>query len=353
MPNPSADPSAFDLLSTVDQGGCSAKLPADQLAALLKDLAVPTDPRLLVDVSTHDDAGVYQLSDDIAIIQTVDFFPPLCSDPYAFGQIAAANALSDVYAMGGQPVTAMNIVMFPALGIPFEVLKAILRGGLERVAAAGAVMAGGHTIADHPPKYGLSVTGVVHPDRIIANSAARPGDWLLLTKPIGTAIVLSGHKNGLAAAADVDAAMASMIQLNREGAVIMQRFGVRAATDITGFSLLGHARGMARASGVTLRIRAADVPLLDGAFDLADAGCLPGACFRNQSALDADLGFASAIDYTQKMVLLDAQTSGGLLMCIAPGQADAACNALRAAGYAHTRCIGEVISRGATPVEIV
>ncbi len=194
---------------------------------------------------------------------------------------------------------------------------------------------------------------MVHPDRIIANSAARPGDVLLLTKPIGTAILLAAHKAGIAVAADVDAAMASMIQLNRDGAVIMQRFGVRAATDITGFSLLGHARGMARASGVTLRIRAAEVPLLNGAFDLADAGCLPGACFRNQSALDDDIGFAASIDYTQKMVLLDAQTSGGLLMCLAPEQADAACKALRAAGYAQTRCIGEVIDHGATPVEVV
>jgi selenide,water dikinase len=291
-----SDAARFDLLTTVDQGGCSAKLPADQLAEVLKALPELRDDRLLVDASTHDDAGVYKLTDELAIIQTVDFFPPLCSDPYEFGQIAAANALSDVYAMGGQPITAMNIVMFPAFGIPLAVLGEILRGGMERVATAGAVMAGGHTIADSPPKYGLSVTGVVHPARVVTNAAARPGDALVLTKPIGTAILLAGPKTGLAAAGDVRAAMNSMKQLNREGAEVMQRHGVRAATDITGFSLLGHARGMARASGVTLRIRAADVPLLPGAFDLADAGCLPGACFRNQTALDADLSFAPGIE---------------------------------------------------------
>jgi len=348
-----SDAARFDLLTTVEQGGCSAKLPADQLAEVLKALPELRDDRLLVDASTHDDAGVYKLTDELAIIQTLDFFPPLCSDPYEFGQIAAANALSDVYAMGGQPITAMNIVMFPALGIPLAVLGEILRGGMERVAAAGAVMAGGHTIADSPPKYGLSVTGVVHPARVVTNAAARPGDALVLTKPIGTAIVLAGHKTGLAASDDVRAAMDSMKQLNREGAAVMQRHGVRAATDITGFSLLGHARGMARASGVTLRIRAADVPLLPGAFDLADAGCLPGACFRNQTALDADLSFAPGIGYTQKMVLLDAQTSGGLLMCVPPDRVAAVLDELRAAGYPRSACVGEAIPAGKARVEVV
>ena len=355
MPN-AAKPSpsvAFDLLSTVEQGGCAVKLPLDQLAAMLQDLPAMKDPRLLVDVSTHDDAGVYKLSDDLAIIQTLDFFPPLCSDPYTFGQIAATNALSDVYAMGGRPVTAMNIVMFPALGIPLEVLKMILLGGQERVAAAGAVMAGGHTIADSPPKYGLSVTGVVHPDRIIANSAAKPGDRLLLTKPIGTAILLAAHKAGLATDAQLATAIASMTQLNREGAEIMQRHGVRAATDITGFSLIGHARGMARASGATLRLRAADVPLFDGVFSLADGGCLPSACFRNQTALASDTHFGPDIDYTMKMVLYDAQTSGGLLMCVASDRADAALADLIDAGYPHSACIGEVIPATGASIEVV
>ena len=344
---------AFDLMSTVDQGGCSAKLPADQLAELLKHLPFLRDDRLLVDVSTHDDAGVYKLTEELALIQTIDFFPPLCSDPYEFGQIAAANALSDVYAMGGRALTAMNIVMFPPVGIPLEVLGEILRGGMERVAAAGAVMAGGHTIADAPPKYGLSVTGVVHPSQIITNAAARPGDVLVLTKPIGTAILLAGQKLGLTAGDDLRAAMDSMKQLNREGAQIMQRHGVRAATDITGFSLLGHARGMARASEVTLRFRAADVPLLPGAFDLADAGCLPGACFRNQTSIEADLSLAPGVGYARKMVLLDAQTSGGLLMCLAPARLDAALRDLRAAGYPHSACVGEVIAPGPARVEVI
>ena len=344
---------SFDLLTTVDQGGCSAKLPADRLAELLRDLPGIRDRRLLVDASTHDDASVYRLTDDIALVQTLDFFPPLCSDPYEFGQIAAANALSDVYAMGGQPLTAMNIVMFPALGVPLDVLRDILRGGQERVEAAGAVMAGGHTIADTPPKYGLAVTGVVHPSRVIANAAAQPGDALVLTKPIGTAILLAGRKAGLAADADFRTAMESMKQLNREGAEIMQRHGIRAATDITGFSLLGHARGMARASGVTLRFRAAAVPLLPGASDLAEAGCLPGACFRNQTALEADVAFAPAIGYTEKMVLLDAQTSGGLLMCVPSGRVDAVLRDLHAAGFPHSACVGEVLPPCPTQVEVV
>lgn len=344
---------AFDLLSTVEQGGCAVKLPLDQLAAMLSDLPAMKDPRLLVDVSTHDDAGVYKLSDEIAIIQTLDFFPPLCSDPYTFGQIAAANALSDVYAMGGRPVTAMNIVMFPALGIPLEVLKTILLGGQERVAAAGAVIAGGHTIADSPPKYGLSVTGVVHPDRIIANRAARVGDRLLLTKPIGTAILLAAHKAGLASGEPLAAAIASMIQLNREGAEVMQRHDIRAATDITGFSLIGHARGMARASGVTLRLRADAVPLFDGVLGLADSGCLPSACFRNQKALGGDTRFAPGIDYATKMILHDAQTSGGLLMCVPPEKVDAVLADLVAAGYPRSACVGEVTPATGASVEVV
>ena len=348
-----ASGSSFDLLTTVEQGGCAAKLPADRLAELLADLPVRPDGRLLVDISTHDDAGVYRLTDDLAIVQTVDFFPPLCSDPCEFGQIAAANALSDVYAMGGQPVTAMNIVTFPATGIPLGVLKDILRGGLERVSAAGAVIAGGHTIADAPPKYGLAVTGVVHPSRIITNRAARAGDALLLTKPIGTAIVLAGRKAGLAAEADYRAAMDSMKQLNRAGAEVMQRHGVRAATDITGFGLLGHARGLARASGATLRIRAADVPLLPGALALADAGCLPGACFRNQSAMEADLRIDRSVDYARRMALLDAQTSGGLLMCVPPGRVEAVLADLRAAGHPRAARIGEVGPPGSARVEVV
>lgn len=342
----------FDLLSTVDQGGCAAKLPADRLSALLAGLALPRDRNLLVDVATHDDAGVYRVSDDLALIQTVDFFPPVCPDPYEFGQVAAANAMSDVYAMGGRVLTALNLVMFPAAGIPLEVLREILRGGQERVAAAGGVVAGGHTIADSPPKYGLAVTGAVHPEQVITNSAACPGDVLVLSKPIGGAIVLAGRKAGLAGYGDYRAVLESMKQLNREGAEVMQRHRVRAATDITGFSLLGHARGMARASGVTLKFMAAAVPRFAGADALAEAGCLPGACFRNQSALEAEVGFAAGIDYPLRMTLLDAQTSGGLLMCVPPERADRVVAELRAAGYPRSARVGEVSAPGPFPVEV-
>jgi selenide, water dikinase len=255
----------FDLLSTVDQGGCSAKLSPARLAQVMAGIKLPTNDSLLVDTSTHDDAGVYKLTNDIALIQTVDFFPPVCSDPYDFGQIAAANALSDVYAMGGTPLTAMNIVLFPSTKIPLEILAEILRGGADKVAEAGAVIAGGHTIDDYPPKYGLAVTGVVHPQRIVTNAAAVPGEVLILTKPIGTGVVIAGKRVGETHDAEYAETIASMKQLNKAGGFAMQEDNVRAGTDITGFGLLGHAKKMADASMVTFIIRAGKIPLLAGA----------------------------------------------------------------------------------------
>lgn len=337
----------YDLLTTVTYGGCSAKISADKLAEALKDLPVQHDERLLVDITTHDDAGIYQLDSETALIQTTDFFPPVCSDPEMFGKIAAANALSDIYAMGGKALTALNIVCFPSAKIPLEVLTAILSGGQRKVAEAGAVIAGGHTIDDYPPKYGLAVTGVVHPEKFISNAAARPGDTLILTKPLGTGIIIAGKRIDEVATSAYDAALSSMQQLNKAGAEIMQEFSVRAATDITGFSLLGHATKMALASKCSFTIESEAVPLLDGAYDLAEMGCIPGASFRNQEYVHEHINISSHVDYNRKMCLFDAQTSGGLLMCV-PESADPdiVISRLYENGFPHSRIIGTV-----TPVK--
>jgi selenide,water dikinase len=343
----------FDLLTTVETGGCSSKLSAVKLAEALKALPRISNENLLVDIDTHDDAGVYKLSDTLALIQTVDFFPPLCSDPYEFGQIAAANALSDVYAMGGVPLTAMNIVLFPSTRIPFEVLTDILRGGFDKVTESGALIVGGHTIDDYPPKYGLSVSGTVHPDRVITNARARPGDTLILTKPIGTGIIIAGKRTGNARNDDYQAALASMKQLNKQGALLMQEFDVCSATDITGFGLLGHALKLAQASNVSLRIDSRKVPLLSGAYDLADLGCLPGACFRNREFAEAACAFGSDVDYNLKMLLFDAQTSGGLFMAVKADKADDLLKRLRSEGYPASAIIGEVVERQTSSIVVV
>jgi selenide,water dikinase len=343
----------FDLLTTVEYGGCSAKLPAAKLAEVLKTLPKVTHPDLLVDIETHDDAGVYRISPDVALIQTVDFFPPICSDPYEFGRIAATNALSDVYAMGGNALTAMNIVLFPSSRIPVEILGEILRGGQDTVAEAGCIIVGGHTIDDFPPKYGLAVTGTVHPERVITNAAARPGDALILTKPLGTGIIIAGKRTGLADSAAYRAALDSMKLLNKAGATLMQEFNVRSATDITGFGLAGHALKMAQASRVSMRIFTDRIPLLPGAWDLAESGCLPGACFRNQEFAQESCRFAADVAYTMKMVMFDAQTSGGLFMAASADHAPALCEALQSHGYPHAAIIGQVVDDTGVAIEAV
>ena len=344
---------SFDLLSTVEYGGCSAKLAPGRLAEVLQGLRQPAHPDLLVDISTHDDAGVVRLDDETALIQTVDFFPPVCSEPRNFGRIAAANALSDVYAMGGRVLTAMNIVGFPATRIPLEVLAEILAGGQEKVIEAGGLMVGGHTIDDWPPKYGLAVTGLVHPQRVITNAGLRAGLALILTKPLGSGTLVAGQRTGLAAADDYRAALEAMQQLNRAGAEVMQACAVKAGTDITGFGLLGHVMQMAAASRVTVRIQASRVPLLAGALALAEAGCLPGAMFRNLDYVDNRTRFAPGLDYSLKMLLLDPQTSGGLCFGVAFEQAQAALDRLHDAGYAAAAIIGETIARQDHSIEVI
>lgn len=276
-----------------------------------------SDSRLLVGHETLDDAGVFLLSDDVALVQTLDFFAPIVDDPWTFGQVAAANALSDVYAMGGEPLTAMSIVAFPSGQIPIEVLREILRGGTEKVHEAGAFLIGGHSIIDEELKFGLSVTGRADPRRLLTNAAARPGDRLLLTKPIGTALLATVAKRGELAAAELTVLTDTMRALNRDASRAALSVGARCATDITGFGLLGHASHIARASGVTLRIQVARVPLLPGARDAASRGVRTGGADRNLAYLAPLVDWGSA-DETARVLLIDPQTSGGLLVAIPP-----------------------------------
>jgi len=312
---------------------------------------VVTNENLLVGIETHDDAGIYKISDDLALIQTTDFFPPMVSDPYEFGAIAAANALSDVYAMGGEVLTAMNLVMFPA-SFPMEVLFEILKGGAEKIKESGGVSAGGHTITDDTPKYGLAVTGKVHPKKMITNSSAAEGDVLILTKPVGCGIILAGKRLGEVKDQTHKKVVQSMMQLNKAGAEIMQKYGVKSATDITGFGLLGHAMRMATESKVTFKINANKIPLFEETLRLADMGCIPGACFRNQEYASENITFSEKLKYELKMILFDAQTSGGLFISAQAKSAEKMLKELIDAGYEHAGIIGEVVGKGERAVFI-
>jgi len=335
-----------DLLRFVESGGCSAKISPKMLEEILKHLPLPHDPNILVDIDTHDDAGVYRVNDDLALVLTTDFFPPVCSDPYEFGQIAATNSISDIYAMGGTPVLALNIMMFPAAKLPMSAYSEILKGGYDTASEAGVRIIGGHTIDDSTPKYGLAVVGYIDPEKIITNAGAKPGDVLILTKPVGTGIILAGQKLGMAQEKDIPEALGFMKLLNRSGAEVMKNFNICGATDITGFGLAGHALKMAKASGVSIRLNMKKVPLIGSAYSLLEEGCIPGAAFRNLDYADKDTDCDANLDYNLKMAAFDAQTSGGLLMSVAPGSADMVLSGLHSCGLEHSAIIGEVIERG-------
>jgi len=295
--------------------GCAAKMGPLDLRLALEPLERRADPRLLVGRETFDDAGVFQLAPDLALVQTVDFFAPIVDDPYDFGRVAAANALSDVFAMGGEPLTAMNIVGFPVGTLPLDVLSRVLRGGQDVVHAAGAHVVGGHTITDEELKYGLAVTGTVHPLRLLTHAAAQAGDVLVLTKPIGTGILATAAKRAMLGSPELRALTDAMTTLNAEASRAAVALGVRCATDVTGFGLLGHASHIARASGVTLRIDAARVPLLPGAREMLERGALTGGAARNAAYLEplVDWGSASA---EVRALFVDPQTSGGLFLAV-------------------------------------
>ena len=285
------------------------------LTRALAPLPRRDDPRLLVGNETFDDAGVFRLSDDLALVQTVDFFAPIVDDPYAFGQVAAANALSDVYAMGGEPLTALNIVGFPTGKLPIEVLSDILRGGQDKVHEAGALVVGGHTVTDDELKFGLAVTGRVDPRRMLTNAAAMPGDALVLTKPLGTGILATAAKRGGLDAAVERALIASMSALNATASRAALATGCRCATDITGFGLLGHALHIARASGVTLRFDRASIPILAGTREAWAAGARTGGAERNEEFVAPHVHWGSTPD-DERALFVDPQTSGGLLLAV-------------------------------------
>ena len=312
------------------------------LSTALAPLARQSDPRILVGHETFDDAGVFRVSDDVAIVQTVDFFAPIVDDPYEFGQVAAANALSDIYAMGGTPLTAMNIAAFPTGRLPLEILTAILRGGQDKVHEAGAHVVGGHTVIDDEIKYGLSVTGRIDPASMLTNANARPGDRLVLTKPIGNGILATALKQQTLDANAVEAVIALMCELNATASRAAVDVGARCATDVTGFGLLGHLSHIARASDVTIKLRIASVPILPRAIDAWRAGARPGGGSRNLDYVQEMVDWGPATD-VERALLTDPQTSGGLVVAVPPSRLlDYLEKVPRAVE------IGEVLARGRT-----
>ena len=309
--------------------GCGAKVGAGVLAQLLGDMKVRTDPNLLVGFDKSDDASVYKVTDELALVQTVDFFPPIHDDPYIFGQIAATNALSDVYAMGGEPKLALNVMAVPK-DMPPETVHEMLRGGYDKAYEAGAIITGGHSILDDEPKYGLAVTGFVRPDRVLTNSGAKPGDVLLLTKPLGVGILTTAAKVGMTSPEGMALAVRLMTTLNKTARDAMVRCRVHACTDVTGFSLLGHGLEMAQGSGVELHLDVDAIDLIGEAVELARLGVLPEGMYRNRAFAEPYVD-AGDVELARQDVLYDPQTAGGLLIAVDPADADALYNALRGA----------------------
>ena len=310
-----------------------------------------SDPKLIVGLETGDDAGVYQISDSLALVQTVDFFPPVLDDPFAFGQVAAANSLSDVYAMGGRPLTVMNIVGFPTNKLGLDVLAEILRGGAEKTREAGAVVAGGHSVTDQEIKYGLSVTGAIDPKRIFTNAGAKVGDRLILTKKLGVGILTSAHKAGKLPPELLERVTESMATLNRAASEAMVEVGASACTDVTGFALLGHGGKMAEASGVTFVIRARSIPHFPESFEFIRKYRTRGAT-TNQEHFGAGVQIAAGVPTELQEMLWDPQTSGGLFISVPAAKSDALMAAMREKGVVNATIVGEVVARTGTNVRV-
>ena len=348
------------LTTTAKAAGCAAKLSPSVLDAVLKRLPPQIDPNVIVGFETSDDAAVYRLTDDLAIVQTVDFFTPILDDPELFGQVAATNALSDVYAMGGRPISALTILAFPAAGAP-EVLEQILRGGLAKMAEASCTVVGGHSIRDDELKFGYAVTGVIHPQKIWKNVGARPGDILIFTKALGTGVISTALKQGQAEETWVAGATASMTRLNRDAAEALleidavspsEQHPIHAVTDVTGFALLGHAREMAIGSAVSMTLDHARMEYLPGAIEAARRGFFSGGMKNNRDFVESCTAFASSVPDEFRALLFDPQTSGGLLAAIAPESADAALAALQRRNVPG-RIIGEVTAKRSSLLEVV
>jgi len=342
------------LTETVKAGGCASKLSPAVLDKVLSKLPRQHDANVLVGFDHADDAGVYKIAPNLALVQTVDFFTPIVDDPYTFGQIAATNALSDVYAMGGRPITALAHVCFPASG-DLEVLEQILAGGLSKMMEANCTVVGGHSIRDEETKFGYSVTGLIDPDRVFTNGGAQPGDRLLFTKSIGTGVISTAIKQGTAKQSWIDAATRSMTTLNKAAGEIIASFTeqssavpgqrpIHSLTDVTGFGLIGHAREMALASSVSLRFEINQIPLLEGALDCIRAGNIPGGLKNNRDFAECVVGYEEGIPEELKTILFDPQTAGGLLIAVAPENSPALIRDLKAAGVPAVE-IGEVLER--------
>lgn len=312
-----------------------------------------SDPALLVGSDTLDDAAVYRLNDEIALVQTVDFFTPVVDDPYDFGRIAAANAFSDIYAMGARPLTALNIVAFPSGVLPLDYLGRILQGGAETARLASATIVGGHTIDDPEPKYGLAVTGIIKPGEEMTNAGAAPGDLLVLTKPLGTGVIATAIKLGRASPDVISAATASMAHLNRDAAEVAREQGVRGLTDVTGFGLLGHLGEMCRASGAGADLWFDRLPFLPGAEDLARQGVAPGGTRRNLEYVEPWTAFDERIEPWQRLLCADAQTSGGLLLCVSPERVEAVVRALESLSTPAAAVIGRVRHQDAVMLKVL
>ena len=325
----------------------------EDLDQILKGLALPKDPKVLVGMETSDDAGVYLLNEETALVQTVDFLTPIVDDPFTFGQIAAANALSDVYAMGGTPLTAMNLVAFPIKTLPSSVLKEILRGGLSKMAEAGAALVGGHTIEDPEVKYGLAVTGLVHPQKILTHSRAMAGDYIVLTKPIGTGVISTALKGGMASEDSVRKIVESMTALNRKAAQWMQTFGAHACTDITGFGFIGHALEMAMASQVGMVIQSENIRLFPEAVQYARTGLIPGGAHSNRQFFSCRVDVHPGVPSVLIDLLYDPQTSGGLFISLPSEQAERLVATLQEKENIDSSIVGKVVEEPSGKIQIV
>jgi selenide,water dikinase len=338
-----------DLFASVTECGCAAKVPAQALADLLRGVEVPSSPEVLVGPETLDDAGVYRFSDQQCLVQTLDFFPPVARDPEDYGRIATANALSDVYAMGGKPLTALAIVCFPSRLLRQGILTAVTRGASQKLREAGCVLLGGHSVLDPQAKFGLAVTGVVTPDELFTNAQARSGDLLVLTKPIGTGAVIMAVRAGMASAEQEHAANRTMATLNARAAELARGCGAACVTDVTGFGLLGHAAQLARASGVGLEIGVEGVPLLDGAAAFAEQGLLSAATYSNRDYVGDEVRFEEDVAPPLRDLLFDPQTSGGLLICCPPSRAQALVERAQEALSTPCGVVGRVVEIGKGP----
>ncbi len=335
------------LTQLAKRAGCAAKQPPGYLFSLLQSLPPITDPNVLVGNSAADDAAIYKLSDELALVLTTDFFTPIVDGPYDFGAVAAANALSDVYAMGGKPIAALSIVGFPDAALPPEVLVEILRGATDKAAEAGIAIVGGHTIKSEEPIFGLAVVGTVAPACVLSNDKAQPGDVLILTKPLGLGIITTAAKNGQDKLGAITAAIQVMTTLNRAAGEVIAHHGAHALTDVTGFGLLGHLRNVVAASKVNARVYLDRVPVLAPAWEYVQAGIAPGGTHANHRFLADFVTYGADLSREEQLVLCDAQTSGGLLAAVAPDQAEAVLASLRAAGVPVAAMIGEIKSASA------